>query len=274
MGCGGSVPSATEFLATAQPAPAEGYVATGWPQSIKMKGWSNEVHASHAPSEGGAIAEMAQWVSNVQAEQSDDPSETANWISSGCGKGGCGIPETLAICDLDGQPLGTLKMPRHLSFGIGAQLKDSAGNVLALLCTAENKRPQGFSSSSYQVLVPRPQFQGQAPVSGSWYVWATIRRAPMTGTVQIANGQGAQIGKGHTYMGYVGWNLGNQKWKCENASGQGLTICTPTKGEKPARHNVQCAAGVDVALQVCLMYAAKLANDELFRADTTNDTTN
>ena len=42
------------------------------------------------------------------------------------------------------------------------------------------------------------------------------------------------MGKGHNYMGYVGYNLGNQKWKCENASGQGLTICTPTAGEKPA----------------------------------------
>ena len=61
MGCGASVPNAAEFLATAQPAPAEGYVATGWPQSIKMKGWSNEVHAYHHPSEGGAMAGMVQW---------------------------------------------------------------------------------------------------------------------------------------------------------------------------------------------------------------------
>ena len=32
--CGASVPNAAELLATAQFAPAEGYVATGWPQSI------------------------------------------------------------------------------------------------------------------------------------------------------------------------------------------------------------------------------------------------
>jgi hypothetical protein len=228
-----------------------------------MTGWSNCVGAYHHKSEGGTIAELMH---NVQAEESNDPSELADWRSNGCGKGGCGKPETLEICDDDGRPLGSLKMPRHMSFGIGAQLKDSAGNLLAALCTGETKRPQGISSSSYHVLVPRPQFQGQAPVSG-WYVWATVRRAPMTGTVQIVNGQGAPMGTGHTYMGYVGLNLGKQKWKSANASGQGTMLCLPTAGEKPVRHSVQCAEGVDVALQVCLMYAAKLANDELFQGE-------
>eukprot|EP00966_Prymnesium_polylepis_P129924 3004572-Prymnesium_polylepis.3 len=156
-------------------------------------------------------------------------------------------------------------MPRHLSFGIGAKLKGSTDTVLALLCSAESKRPHGMSSNSYHVLVPRPQFQGQAPVSGSWYVWATVKRAPMSGTVQISNGQGTLLGKGHTYMGYVGNNLGKQKWKCENNMQQGVALCTPTTDEKPPRHHVQCAEGVDVALQVCVMYAAKLANDELFQ---------
>lgn len=210
------------------------------------------------------MAVLAHVYQNLQKEESNDMSETADWNPNGCGQGGCGKPEQLDICDAEGKPLGSLLMPRHLSFGIGAKLKDSAGNVLAMLCSAETKRGHGMSSSLYQVLVPRPQFQGQAPVSGSWYVWAMVKRAPMTNTVQIVNGQGAPIGKGHAYMGYIGSNYAKQKWKCENASGQGLTLCVPTAGEKPVRHHLQCAEGVDVAMQVCLMYAAKLANDELY----------
>ena len=47
-------------------------------------------------------------------------------------------------------------------------------------------------------------------------------------------------------------------------------LCAPT-AEKPARHQVTCAEGVDTALQVCIMYAAKLANDEIYRPPERND---
>ena len=169
MGCGSSLPKAEVFLSVAQPAPAEGFVAANWPRSIKMKGWSNCLHAYHNPTEGGTMGVIGHVISNLNAEMSDDIADTPDWNPNGCGQGGCGKPEELEICDEAGQPLGSLLMPRHLSFAVGAKLKDSAGNVLALLCSAESKRPHGISSSGYHVLVPRPQSQGQSPVSGSWY---------------------------------------------------------------------------------------------------------
>ena len=254
MGCAGSrVPNAEEYLSIEQPAPAEGYLVAGWPSSIKMTGWSfcQDYHSADDA------------VSTMMMLSSDDPGGVYH-ETRGAGPGGVGVPEELAITDLDGTPLGTMFMPKHLSFGVGAQLKDSTGNIIALLRTGETKRAQGAFSSSYDVLVPRPQFQGQAPVAGNWYVWAKVKRAPFTSTVKISNGQGAPMGKGHTYMGYAGGGLGAQKWKCESESGQGLMLCLPT-AEQPKRHHIQCSVGADVALQVCLMYAAKLANDELYQ---------
>ena len=266
MGCGSSVPKAEEFLAAPQPAPAEGYLVAGWPSSVKMTGWSYCGDAYHHPSEAGALGNITYMLEQFDKEENGEPHETADWNPSGCGKGGCGRPEQLQIFGMNDQVLGTLFMPRHLSFGIGAKLVDSAGNVIALLCSAETKRPHGMFSSTYQVLAPRPQFEGQTPVSGSWYLWASVRRAPFTFSVKIFNGQGAPIGKGHTYFGYAGDGMGAQKWKCETSTKQGLMLSLPT-AETPKRHHVQCAEGADVALQVCLMYAAKLAHDELFEAE-------
>ena len=172
---------------------------------------------------------------------------------------------------LDGQPLGTLKMPRHLSFGIGAQLKDPAGNVLALLCTAETKKPQGFSSNSYQssrAAAPIPgagAFLRRVVCVGDDQARADDRHCPDCQRAGRADGQGPHL---HGIRRMEPWQP--EVEVRERIGARILTICTPTAGEKPARHHVQCAAGVDVALQVCLMYAAKLANDELFRADNTN----
>mmetsp|Transcript_130661 Transcript_130661/g.279375 ORF Transcript_130661/g.279375 Transcript_130661/m.279375 type:complete len:264 (+) Transcript_130661:77-868(+) len=255
MGCCASVPKAEVFLATAQPPPAEGYLIDGLPSSVKMMGWSfcGDHHSQ------GAMEDFLDWTT------SDDPVARPGRRSLGAGPGGVGSPEELTIVGMDDKPLASLVMPKHLSFGVGANLKDSAGNVVALLRTAERKRAQGMFSSAYNILVQRPQFQGQAPVVQGWYLWASVKRAPFTGTVKILNGQGVELAKGHTYMGYVGGGLGAQRWKCETLAGQGTMLCLPTT-EKPKRHHVQCAAGVDVLMQICFMYAAKLANDELYKS--------
>ena len=263
MGCGASLPVAETFLSTPQPSPAEGYLASDWPSRLKMTGWSY-CSGYHHPSEAGSLAMVAHVF-----EENGELDETANWSSSGCGKGGCGKPEQLQIHDEQERLLATLCMPRHLSFGIGAKLLDAEGNTIALMVSAESKRPHGMFSSSYQVLAPRPYYEGQPSVSGSWYLWASVKRAPFTFSVKIFDPQGVQISKGYTYMGYAGNGFASQKWKCETMTKHGLMLCLPTN-EQPKRHDIQCAEGVDAALQVCLMYAAKLANDELFQPEHRN----
>lgn len=322
MGCGVSALKAEEFL-VAQPAPAAGYVAP-WPQSIKVTVWSHApggVHAYHQYADH--VAQISDILGNIQPKYSVDPWELQDWSYRNVNANGCGSVETLEICDDNGQRLGLMKMCRHMSFGIPTHLYDSGGNVIAVLCTAENKRKDALQSSSYHVLLPRPQFQGQAPVnsiaapqqqqlqvavpagitsgqpfqvqtptglvqvvcppgstagdtiminvptmagSGAWYVWATVKRGWGDGS-QVVNGQGATIGKGSFSWGIMpSW-----VYKCANASGQGTMLCTTTKDEKPRRHHLQCAQGVDTALQLCLMYADRLMTDQYYKHRPTND---
>ena len=59
------------------------------------------------------------------------------------------------------------------------------------------------------------------------------------------------------------------KFKYETADGVGLMLSLPVQGEKPAtraRHEIQVAPGVDIVLSLCVMYAHKLASDELVKA--------
>ena len=77
-----------------------------------------------------------------------------------------------------------------------------------------------------------------------------VTRQPMTKAVTIVNGQGYAMANGYHFFGYVGSNFVNQKWKCAVPSGQGVMLCVPTQ-EKPKRHHIQCAEGVDAALQAC-----------------------
>ena len=77
----------------------------------KMTGWSfNSAH--HSPSDAETIFNMVG---------SDDPGGYYH-DTRGVGSGGTGEAEELAICDLDNKPLGSLLMPKHLSFGIGRSL--------------------------------------------------------------------------------------------------------------------------------------------------------
>ena len=102
MGCASSrVPNPDEYLSIEQPAPAEGYLVAGWPSSIKMAGWSycGDYHAADDA------------VSTMMMLTSDDPGSVYH-ETRGAGPGGVGVPEELAITDLDGTPLGTMFMPK------------------------------------------------------------------------------------------------------------------------------------------------------------------
>ena len=319
MGCGPSKVKVEEFL-VAQPAPAEGYVAP-WPRAIKVTKWRTvdlplgqeapyHEYANH-------VAQISDVMGTIKVKYSLDPSDLQEWPHYNVGTGGCGAVETLEICGDDGQRLGLMKMCRHMSFGIATHLYDSGGNVIAVLCTAENERKNALYSRSYRVLLPRPQFQGQAPVNsmaapqqqqlqvavpagitsgqpfqvqtptglvqvqcppgstagdtivinvpmmagaGAWYVWATLKQPVWSGPTQVFNGQGAPISHG-----YFSWGIRpSYVYKQTNVSGQGLMLCTTTKDEKPRRHYLQCAEGVDMAFQLCLMYAEFLMIDQCY----------
>mmetsp|Transcript_35145 Transcript_35145/g.106214 ORF Transcript_35145/g.106214 Transcript_35145/m.106214 type:complete len:257 (-) Transcript_35145:167-937(-) len=253
MGCcnaTATLPTTEVFLATAQQKPPEGYLVEDWPTDVKMTGWSlcREHHAV-----------SAAW------------DEIQGCVPAGTyvGLSGVGQREELAICDLDDRPLGSLRMPKHLSFGAAAILADPAGDPIAMLRTAQKQRPQPFSESSYNVYALRPQFEGQAeaPVAPGWFLWASVKRSPFSATLQVTDGRGARTGQGVLYRTSWGKVVGHgaMQWRSANARGQGVMLCLPTK-ETPKRHHLRCAPGADVALQVCLMYAANLAFDELYQS--------
>ena len=265
MGCGSSIPSPPSpqaFLADAHNPPKEGYLLDGWPRSIKVTGWSfcGETHAVEERLHSlGPMGVAGLMISAEDMARSEEPGFTMN-ENMVCG--GVGALETLTICNLDDTKLASLHMPKHLSFGCGAALKDAAGNVVALLCTGESQRAQGLESSSYNIFGKRPQYEEQGATEG-WYLWRVVKVVPKDASVQVFNARGSAMCKGFTYPGNVSGGLGAQKWKCETG-GQGTMLCLPTK-ESPNRHHIQCAEGVDVALQVCIMYAAKLAADEVYK---------
>ena len=64
--------------------------------------------------------------------------EDGNLDENLIGPNGIGKFETLAI---DG--VGSLTMPPHLAFGKPATLKDTSGNAVAVILTAQKTRPEG-----------------------------------------------------------------------------------------------------------------------------------
>ena len=72
---------------------------------------------------------MTHIVTNLIEENSDSMQDTTDWNPNGCGKGGCGQPEELEICDLAGQRLGSLLM--SASFLVAALEEAAARRALA-----------------------------------------------------------------------------------------------------------------------------------------------
>ena len=75
------------------------------------------------------------------------------------GNNGTGPPETLAIT-AGGANIAMLSMPPHMAFGIAAVLRDAAGQVIAIIATAETQRPSGWSKQH------TVQIWGTKPIAG------------------------------------------------------------------------------------------------------------
>lgn len=180
-------------------------------------------------------------------------------------------PTSLALVDAsNGKQLAHLHMPPPKSFGVGASLVDSAGQPLAFLTTGETSRQHGMFSSSYKVYAPRPAFQGQQPVPPpaggraplavpGTYLWATVTRHPFTNEATVTDSRGVDTSKAYMYMGFPPHNF-----KLTLVSGEGVMLCGKTADK---RHDVRVAEGYDAALAICVMFAQKLADDELIQTN-------
>ena len=258
MGCAGSVPKAEAFLANPQPAPPGGYLLDGVPASVVMEAWSIFDHGNRYHVDGGVLGAVNMFAGAEALLVGDAGNNELRDYAVGAA--GVGARETLAITADDGTPIGTLSMPPHMSFGQPAQLRDAAGNIVAVIMTAQTSRPSGFQASAVKVWGVKPQFAGQAPTAfadGSQaYLWAEIKRAGFSNTTTIVDGQGTFVAKCARIRGW------NDRFKIMTPSKTGLAICDTLKTDKK-KQQFTCAQGVDVAWTICLVAATQMSSDEL-----------
>ena len=252
------MPTPQQFLAGPQPAPPGGYLLDGVPESVVMQSWSQFDHGDRFHVDGG-MQGYANIFAEAEAMMEGDASHYDNYQVGGAG---VGKRETLPITGADGgNSIGTLSMPPHMSFGQPAQLKDAAGKIVAVVMTAQTKRPNGFQATTVNVWGTTPQFSGQAPTAfpdgSEAYLWAAVNRARMSSNVQIVDGKGTLIAKCSRVRGWY------DRFKIVTPDGAGLALIDTVKTDKK-KHVYTCAQGVDVAFTICLVAATQMASDELF----------
>ena len=138
-------------------------------------------------------------------------------------------------------------------------LRDPAGQVIAVIATAQTQRPTGMSTSSVNVWGTKP-IAGQTPttvVGINGYLWARAERKPMSNTFQIYDAANQLIAKGVPIRGFA------RQYKFTTPAGQGIMLATFTPGSNKKSFDIRCAQGVDVTLAICMMAAMQLGADEL-----------
>jgi hypothetical protein len=146
-----------------------------------------------------------------------------------------------------------------MSFGIASVLRDSAGQVIALIATAQKERPSGFSTSSVNVWGIKP-IAGQTPatVGGvTCYLWARAERKSFSNTFNIYDAANQPIAKGVPISGWA------RQYKIMTPGGKGLMLATFTAGSNKKSFDIQCAKNVDPTLAICMMAAMQVGHDEL-----------
>jgi len=260
MGCCVSVPKVEDFLKNAQPPPSQ-YLLDKVPTSVTMPPWSffNDSFKYHAPPSGSGNALAAIHFATVMEDIMVDGMEDDTQVDDR----GLGKWETLPItAKTGGLKIGSLTMPPHMAFGKPAVLKDHTENVIAYVMTAEKARPMDSNSSTVNVYATQPQFDGQEQSIEDGYLWASVTRKPFSYTVEVRNGSGVNVGAARMYT----WN----KLKIESTNGEGLLLALPSRADKKMQ-DVNCATGVDVALQICVQAALQISFDELYKPKEDND---
>lgn len=161
-------------------------------------------------------------------------------------------------------------MPPHYSFGIGAVLCDPDGRVIAALSNELWCRPGVSDKNSYRVYACKPQFPGQEADDRGRYLWADCRRNifgvfPPSNAVAVTDGAGAPAFTVR-FPSRGGYSTNGHRVTVQRANGDGVMLLGPTAGERLPRHGVQCAAGGDPILYLCIIYACYLAEDEIWHA--------
>lgn len=258
MGCTGSVPKAETFLANEQPAPPNGYLHEGMPsEGLTMQAWSNFDAGNRYHRPGGAIGALT--MASVAAEEhgEDSAAYTGSTLSDVVGNEGVGKPETLHITA--GGPAFTMSMPPHMSFGIPCVLRDPTGRAIAVIATAQTRRPRGSSTSSVNVWGVAP-IAGRAPtkIAGvDAYLWARAERRAFSNAFAVYDASDRHFATGTPIRGWA------RQYKLAAPNGDGLMLATFAAGSNKKSFDIKAAPGVDVSLAICLMVAMQAGEDEL-----------
>ena len=259
MGCTGSIPKAETFLANEQPAPPNGCLHEGMPtEGLTMQAWSNFDPGNHYHQPGGVLGALTTVSVALEEHGDDSASYSGSTLSDVVGNEGVGKPETLNIT-AGGQAIATMSMPRHMSFGTPCVLRDAAGNVIAVIATAQTTRPQSMSTSSVNVWGIKA-IAGQAPtnVAGiDGYLWARAERRAFSNAFTIYDASNQHFATGAPIRGWA-W-----QYKFTAPNGDGLMIASFTAGSKKKSFDINVAKGVDVSLAICMMAAMQAGHDEL-----------
>ena len=260
MGCGASMPKA-DFLSAEQPEPSNGHLHAFPSEGLTMHTWSHFDPGTKYHQMGGVLGALTTVTVGVNEHQTDptiSAYDQGSELSDAVGNGGVGNPETLVIAAGPDQ-IASMTMPPHMAFGIPVVLRDAAGQVIAVVATAEKSRPSSMSKSKVQIWGTKP-IPGQAAtdVGGiQGYLWAYAERRAMSSTFSIFDGQGKLVAKGNPIKG------NSWQYKFATPEGQGLMLATTTAGSNKQSLDIQCAKGVDAALAICMMAAMQVGHDEL-----------
>jgi hypothetical protein len=88
----------------------------------------------------------------------------------------------------------------------------------------------------------------------------------MTSTHVVTDASGAQTFSGKKLMGFDTNGMQTYLLNAGSASGPGVMHVAKNK-EKPPRHDINVAGGVDAALAICIFAAHSLAMDEMVKND-------
>lgn len=260
MGCGGSVPKADVFLANEQPPPSQGYLHDAMPsEGLTIPTWHFEP-GKHYHSGGGVFGGL-QTLGVLFDQHVDDNHAFYNGstLEDVVGNGGTGEAFALPIT-ASGATVATMKMPPHMAFGIPVVLRDTSGQVIAIIATAQTSRPSPMSKTTINVYGTKP-IAGQAPTvlgGANVYLWARADRKGFSNNkFTFYDAANQEIAKGESIRGF------QLQYKIMASNGDGLMLASFAPGSGKKTFDLQVAKGVDATLAICMLGAMQLGADEL-----------
>jgi len=163
----------------------------------------------------------------------------------------------------------------NISFGAVSIVRDENGAVVGALKTAQATRPMsGMESTSFDCYSTKPRYPGAVPLFSvhgvNMYPWARQTRKAFSNKTRIcmAQGGGFQASPSFSMRRLLGLIPSRFTVSAISPQGgeeaeQGVAIGSKTKGEKPKRHEVMIASGVDGGLVVACSLMHMLLDEEI-----------